>query len=113
LQKVACWESDLSLKFYQLVVMNLIFEWGLTIVAAAVICVQRAISKKQGWTTAFRADLLTQRIIYLQILTWFATYYSPMICGLTLFCTGLMVFREAVRYSQFLKKFAKLQRNHE
>ncbi|OWA53850.1 hypothetical protein BV898_18271 [Hypsibius exemplaris] len=102
-QTVTCWESGLSMRFYQLEIMNLIFELGWTVLIVALVFVQYV--SKAKWKPVFPADWLTQRIIYLQIVTWLATYYSPAISGFTLLSTAITVAREVllIRYTKLYK----------
>lgn len=94
-QGVKCWETILSQKFYQLVVMNLIFEWAFSFIVFLVAqCYVRFSSGRKQ--IMFRADLLIQRLIYLQVATYLASYYSPVLCGITIFSTLVILMRDLV-----------------
>ena len=91
-----CWETGLSRRFYQLAILDKICEAILSVIAVIVMIAVRRMQSGRKFQVTFRADLLTQRVLYQQILTWLGMWYSPLLCLLTMASVAVCFARDLV-----------------
>lgn len=93
-QSIWCWETYVGQQFYKLLLMSFLVTLGVCfgVETPRAFCVKKCTEGGQGSLAEFDTPKNVLEIVYIQILTWFGTAFSPFLPGIAMLILLLLFY---------------------